>query len=646
MMVLFVSRSEKQATRIVRRILDTFADRIGTDTWRTIITEDGLQTVHTLLRRNATKNTAVSCHWIRSRSRSDLLWTVGKRDAFNEQGVIPIGTTKKNISHYEWENNWQYMGIIQALAAVAALLHDWGKASALFQKKLRDNIPQPKFPPTADPLRHEWISCKILATVVAYAQAQDDDSKWLAVLGGDPFPEKKIISLLKTELPEKYGVLGKLPPVASLLVWLILSHHRLPNPSGMADKNWWKGYCGENSDSLQHILDRIRCNSKTEIPCWDYDNREHVDDMRTKRCFTFPHGLLGQDAAWLKQLRKWSCRLNEMLPQLKQLMEKKDSTSALRAVLLYTRLCLMLSDHYVSSQAPVNDGTPKEQADKTVLWANTWKRKKEEIYVYKQTLSDHVTAVCSQALRIAWELPAFSEQMERLQDVAFLRKKGPFRFQWQDKAVEAIRTFRRQKSIDTAFFVVNMASTGCGKTIANAKIMQALSEDGKSLRYILALGLRTLTLQTGDEYRQRIGMKKEDLAVLIGSAAIQELHDADIKQQNMSENILPQAMRTELQGETEELLSEDVEYIDLFDREQRQFLDIFFKNNPKKEKNLAFLYKPVLVATIDHMMGATETIRGGRYILPFLRLMSSDLVIDEIDDFGKTDLIAIARLIH
>jgi CRISPR-associated endonuclease/helicase Cas3 len=45
-------------------------------------------------------------------------------------------------------------------------------------------------------------------------------------------------------------------------------------------------------------------------------------------------------------------------------------------------------------------------------------------------------------------------------------------------------------------------------------------------------------------------------------------------------------------------------------------------------------------------MAATETQRGGRYILPTLRLMSSDLVIDEIDDFSGDDLIAIGRLIH
>ena len=39
MMVIFTSRSEKKATGTVRKILDSFAERIGNDTWKTIITE-------------------------------------------------------------------------------------------------------------------------------------------------------------------------------------------------------------------------------------------------------------------------------------------------------------------------------------------------------------------------------------------------------------------------------------------------------------------------------------------------------------------------------------------------------------------------------------------------------------------------------
>mgnify|MGYP000609264526 CR=1 FL=1 len=54
MIVVFTSRSEKKALLTVRWILDYFADRIGNDTWQTIITEEGLREVKTLL-RNATK---------------------------------------------------------------------------------------------------------------------------------------------------------------------------------------------------------------------------------------------------------------------------------------------------------------------------------------------------------------------------------------------------------------------------------------------------------------------------------------------------------------------------------------------------------------------------------------------------------------
>lgn len=45
MMVIFISQSEKKAVLTVRKILDSFADRIGDDAWQTVITEAGLLAV-------------------------------------------------------------------------------------------------------------------------------------------------------------------------------------------------------------------------------------------------------------------------------------------------------------------------------------------------------------------------------------------------------------------------------------------------------------------------------------------------------------------------------------------------------------------------------------------------------------------------
>jgi len=97
MMVTFVSQCRKNSLSKTRRVLDAFANRIGDNTWQTVITEDGLLAVKKMLRQTASKNTAVSCHWIRSRSRSELLWVVGAKDKFNSQGIVPVNSTKKEI---------------------------------------------------------------------------------------------------------------------------------------------------------------------------------------------------------------------------------------------------------------------------------------------------------------------------------------------------------------------------------------------------------------------------------------------------------------------------------------------------------------------------------------------------------------------
>ena len=55
---------------------------------------------------------------------------------------------------------------------------------------------------------------------------------------------------------------------------------------------------------------------------------------------------------------------------------------------------------------------------------------------------------------------------------------------------------------------------------------------------------------------------------------------------------------------------------------------------------------PVLACTVDHLTPATESLRGGRQIAPMLRLMTSDLVLDEPDDFDMADLPALTRLVH
>ena len=605
MMVTFVSQCEKKALNRTRRVLDAFANRIGERTWQTVITEDGLIAVKTLLRKTATKNTAVSCHWIRSRSRSELVWIVGNRDQFNSEGMVPVNITQKNLLKKEWEDDWHYLPAIKALVAVSALLHDWGKATALFQEKLN---PKKGKKNNADPLRHEWISCLLLNALVQ--KSVNGDEGWIKILSEGNFNEKELKKLVSTNVEKP---LENLPPIAQLVSWLIVTHHRLPF---LYDEKL-KQYSDQKRETISEIL-------KSVTSDWGYKNES--EKQKLEECFKFPEGLLKQSDQWLKQIKKWSIRLLQSQVQIQQLIEN----GAYRLLLHHTRLCLMLGDHYYSSRDADNSKNWKVN-----LFANTDKKTGKP----KQKLDEHLVKVSEQALKVSQSLSRFSTEMDLAYDIKSLKQKSSKGFEWQDKAVEKIEGFKKQNSNykDCGYFVVNIASTGCGKTIANAKVMRAFSEDGESLRFILALGLRTLTLQTGDEYREKIGLKSDELAVLIGSSAIKELHEKSKNQDTAEKNF------EEIGSESlEELLEE---YLDYSDSPTADFLDaVIPPNNAKKLK--AFLYKPVLACTIDHIMAATETTRGGKYILPCLRLLSSDLVIDEIDDFNEKDLVAIGRLIH
>ncbi len=97
MIVTFISQCEKKALPRTRRVLDAFANRIGDNTWQTVITEEGLLAVKKLLRQSATKSTAVACHRIKTRTRSELQWVVGNRSKFNNQGIVPVNWTKKDV---------------------------------------------------------------------------------------------------------------------------------------------------------------------------------------------------------------------------------------------------------------------------------------------------------------------------------------------------------------------------------------------------------------------------------------------------------------------------------------------------------------------------------------------------------------------
>ena len=178
MIVLFVSECEKNAIKTTRQILDNFANRIGSNTWKTRITMEGLKAVKFLLSKYATRSTAVACHRVATRNSTELMWVVGNKSKFNTEGICPTNYT--SIDHLQdSENTWFLLPYIKTLTALSALFHDLGKSSKLFQEKLSG-----KGKIEADPVRHEWVTCSILKHFIGNAETDDE---WLSRLSANGF---------------------------------------------------------------------------------------------------------------------------------------------------------------------------------------------------------------------------------------------------------------------------------------------------------------------------------------------------------------------------------------------------------------------------------------------------------------------------
>lgn len=90
---VFVSECEKKAHARTRKVLDAFAIRIGSYTWIASLTTEGIDALHSALKKTASRSSAISCHKI-GRSEYQLMWIVGNRNKFNLDGAVPINYTE------------------------------------------------------------------------------------------------------------------------------------------------------------------------------------------------------------------------------------------------------------------------------------------------------------------------------------------------------------------------------------------------------------------------------------------------------------------------------------------------------------------------------------------------------------------------
>lgn len=614
MNILLISECSGRALGQTRRILDQFAERRGERTWQTPITQAGLQTLHRLLRKSARKNTAVACHWIRGLNHSELLWVVGDARRFNAQGAVPTHTTQRNVLRQGDENDWHSGEDISLLAQMAALLHDLGKASVAFQSRLQGGHAGRNL------YRHEWVSLRLFAAFVG----TDDDAGWLTRLASPDAqqdarwldPAHFFRDGVDADTPPPFA---HLPPLAAAIAWLVVTHHRLLTlPVDAQDDKAWFGKRSNTFNPAQLQPETLWPSIHAGWNDW-HPGVAHASAEEVRAYWQMANDLPVQLPAW----RARAAKLAQRLLALQSKPGKGDWLSN-PYVMHLARLALMLADHHYSS-LPAGDGRRLQLDEGCRLYANTDREGR-----LKQPLDEHLLGVARDTAMLCAHLPSFAAHLPGLSHKRLRKRTTDARFRWQDKAFDAAESLREQAATQGAF-IVNMASTGRGKTLANARIMYALTRPQQEMRCTFAVGLRSLTLQTGCAFQRDLNLRDDEIAIRVGgtaSRALFEYHQAHAERSGSAS--------------TQNLLDEDAAVFYEGNEARHPLLRMAMQDARIK----ALLSAPLLVCTIDHLTPATEAQRAGRQIAPMLRLMSSDLVLDEPDDFDLADIPALTRLVY
>lgn len=289
-----------------------------------------------------------------------------------------------------------------------------------------------------------------------------------------------------------------------------------------------------------------------------------------------------------------------------------------KALTILVRIALIMADVSVSKRQ-------QDEPDRYKVYANSRMDETTGRRVNSQSLIWHLRTVAAEAEANLERFSRMGEHLPWLEDVSGTTLDAPATggFAWQNDAVEAARHAREEHPATPMLLAVT-AGTGSGKTRACAKMAWAGAIAGR-LRVATLLNLRTLTLQTGDAYARQIGLDQDDLAVVIGDSNVQKAYG---------------------EGDERALGEDDTLDIDMPRYTPRQVPAWLRSLVADDERVIDMLAAPVLVTTADYLVPGADLGRGVRHGLPLLRLMTSDLILDEIDNYDSTSVIAILRLVQ
>jgi CRISPR-associated endonuclease/helicase Cas3 len=581
MHVIIVCACEKRALKKTRAILDSYAIRTGNSSWQAPMTMEGLKEIRSALKKVATRQTAVAAYINFGVRRMKLAWVVGAKHKFAHDGAYPVASTKKQQKLLMLD---EWVKVSSLLAGAAGDMHDIGKASQHFQKKLSPEMAGQKI---RDDIRHEWLSLKLLQQL--RKNGWDWQLAWKNLGKG----------LDRFTLGDRQEIEQGIQNEVEAVDYLVVTHH-----------------------GLLGIEEALK-NDPLALPHYENHVRTLVPSYEQMNCAgELPDSIF-------KSHQKRMQRLTALVPK-----QRTDQLLYWKALALHSRAALIHADHVVSAQQ-----YSLQKPENVSLFANTKLKnigQDKKAKLQDQPLEWHLHQVGDRASRIAVQMMtdlSLSGLSEQTVEYICQPTTHP-RFQWQNIAVNALQK-HIQKHPETPTLVFNIAGTGSGKTRMNLRAACTLRPDDP--RIAIALNLRSLTLQTGHALKTSMNLSEDEIAVIIGDTVTQTLFDQSKEKiefvdddENHPEPIF------DAWGEDCEL-PDWLHLLFTVERNGRKVLD---------QKETTILASPLLVSTIDYLIAAGEPHKQGHHVKALLRIMSSDLILDEVDGYEPKALIAILRLVQ
>lgn len=548
---------------------------------------------------------------------------------------------------------------------LAALLHDLGKGTEGFQAKLQAAL-QGDSSLGKDPLRHELISVLLInlndpepmlsaaseGLLPQWFQARADElcspnavnmaQGWItdcrALRGGE---EQNLhaayLHRFNQSLVFNQTSCWQDSPFWMSVLWLVYTHHKL-------FKGRWQDHTGA-----------FTLTPESHVNADAFDEDEDVSERAEQRVPAFltmcSSGQPWDSPEWCQAMSRISSELialraayphyEKTLFQAfpKQQKGLGQSTAWIKSLTRLGRLSLVLGDYEASCDAVKGYA---ESLDPLAVYANT--KHQDERLLMGDTLpvhllkTEHWSTVVFDGL-LAKESSSFLSPgsiayAATPSALTALPDDQASPFYWQAQVKQASMTLQAE---DVGAFVVMAAGTGRGKTKGCATFMGNARASG---RYSILLSMRSLTFQTAKAYlNDTIGYHPDQVAMFVGDDILKRRFREERKQRRQ---LLRQRKVTP--GTDNQLALHDPEHAVLYSG-QVNTRSIALSSLQDDHFLLRALSAPVSVMTVDHVI-RTLNLRKSSDLLQILPLLTTDLVLDEIDDYRGQDLVTMGRLIE